>query len=80
MKRGSQIRTRFVDITNIFTYLGSDLSQSIPGIHAFIGCDSASAFTGKEKVAPLQILCKHPSFQKTFSIFEEQIEIKYRSH
>ena len=39
MKRGTQNRTRFVDITHIFTNLGSDLAQSIPGIHAFTGCD-----------------------------------------
>ena len=80
MKRGTQNRTRFVDITHIFTNLGSDLAQSIPGIHAFTGCDSVSAFAGKGKVAALQVLHKHPLFQKTFSMFGEEIEVKYKSH
>ena len=80
MKRGTQNRTRFVDITDISTNLGSDLSQSIPGIHPFTGCDSVSAFAGKRKVAAVKVLRKHSSFQKTFSIFGEKTEVKYRSH
>ena len=39
LKRDTQNRTWFVDIANISTNLGSDLFQSIPGIHAFTGCD-----------------------------------------
>ena len=80
LKRGTQNRTQFVDIANISTNLGSDLFQSIPGIHAFTGCDSVSAFARKGKVAALQVLCKYPSFQKTFSMLGEEIEVKYRSH
>ena len=80
MKRGTQNRTRFVVITDIFTNLGSDLFQSLPGIHAFAGCDSVSAFAGKGKVAALKVLRKHPLFQKTFSMFGEETEVKYRSH
>ena len=55
MKRGTQNRTRFVDITDISTNLGSDLSQSILGIHAFTGFDSFSAFAGKGKVTALKV-------------------------
>ena len=80
LKRGTQNRTRFVDIASISTNLGSDLFQSIPGIHAFTGCDSVSAFARKGKVTALQVLRKYPSFQKTFSMFGEEIEVKYRSH
>ena len=79
MKRGTQNRTRFLDITDISTNLGSDLSESITGIHAFTGCDLVSAFAGKRRVAALQVLRKHPSLQKTFSMFGEEIEVKYRS-
>ena len=39
MTTGSQNRTRFVDLTDISPNLESDLYQSIPGIHAFTGCD-----------------------------------------
>ena len=80
MKRDAQNRTRFVDIADISTNLGSDLSQSIPAMHAFTGCGSVSAFPGKGKVSALKVLLKHPSFQKTFSMFGEEIEVKYRSH
>ena len=62
LKRGTQNRTQFVDIANISTNLGTDLFKSIPGIHAFTGCDSVSAFARKRKVAALQVLRKYPSF------------------
>ena len=75
MKIGTQNRTQLVDITEISTNLRSDLSRSIPGIHVFTGCNSVSAFAGKGKVAALKILRKHPSFQKTFSMFGEKIEV-----
>ena len=78
MKRDTQNRTRFVDITDISTNLVIDLSQSIPEIHALTGCDSVSAFAGKGKVAALQVLRKHPSFQKAFIMFGEEIDVKYR--
>ena len=80
MKKGTQNRTRFVDITDVSTNLGSHLFQSIPGMHAFTGCDSDKTFGGKGKAAGLKVLRKHPSFQKTFSMFGEGIEVKYRSH
>ena len=51
MKRGTQNRTRLVDLTDISTNFGSDLSQSIPGIHGFTGCDSVITLAGKGKVA-----------------------------
>ena len=76
MKRGTQNRTRFVDITDISTNLGSDLSQSLSGIqHAFTGFDLVSTFAGKGKVAAPKVL-----FQKTFSMFGEKTEVKCRSH
>ena len=81
MKRGTQNRTRFVDITDISTNLGSDLSQSLSGIqHAFTGFDLVSTFARKGKVAAPKVLRKHPLFQKTFSMFGEKIEVKCRSH
>ena len=51
LKRSTQNRTQFVDITDISPNLESDLYQSIPGMQAFIGCNSVSAFAGKGKVA-----------------------------
>ena len=73
MKRGTQNRTRFVDITDISTNFGSDLSQSIPGIHGFTGCDSVIAFAGKGKVAAPKVLRKYPSFQKTLACLERKL-------
>lgn len=52
MKRGTQNRTQFVNINNIFANLGCVLSQSIPGIHTFTGCDCVFAGTGKVADCP----------------------------
>ena len=43
--------------------LGSELCRSLPGIHAFTGCDSVSAFSGKGKVIALKLFKQTKSFQ-----------------
>ena len=80
MKRGTQKRTKFANIHDISTNLGSDFPQRIPGMHAFSGCDSISEFAGKGKVTALTLLRKHSMFQNTFSMIGEEIEVKYKSY
>jgi hypothetical protein len=46
--------------------LGSEVCRSLPGLHAFTGCDSVSAFAGKGKLAALKIIKQNKSFQNLF--------------
>ena len=44
VKRSQQTRTAYMDVSRIVQLLGSELCRSLPGLHAFTGCDSVSAF------------------------------------
>ena len=46
--------------------LGSELCRNLPGLHAFTGCDSVSAFSGKGKVTALKLVKQSRSFQTLF--------------
>ena len=65
-KRGTQNRTRFVDITKLGAALGDKICKSLIGLHAFTGCDTVSAFHGRGKLGALKLLKKDTSFQETF--------------
>ena len=49
VKRSQQTRTAYMDVSRIVRLLGSELCRSLPEIHAFTGCDSVSAFSGKAR-------------------------------
>ena len=49
VKRSQQTRTAYLDVSRIVRLLGSELCRSLPGLHAFTGCDSVSAFSGKAR-------------------------------
>ena len=55
-KQGNQTRTRFVNITEISSILGTVISSCLPGLHAFTSCDSVSAFAGKGKAMTLKLV------------------------
>ena len=80
MKRGTQNRTWFFNINNISTSLGSELFQNSSGIHTFTDYDLFSAFAEKIKVAAMKLLGKDPTFQNTFSMIVEEIEVKCMYH
>ena len=56
LKHGTKTRTQFIDITKLVSALGNDKCQALVGLHAFTGCDTTSAFTGKGKIQPLKLL------------------------
>ena len=63
-KRGTQNRTRFLNITDISSILGSDVSACLPGLHDFTGCDTA-----------LKLVRKNPTFQRAFTRIGTEIEV-----
>ena len=46
---GSRLRQRYVSLSEIASALGPGVCEALPGMHAFTGCDSTSAFAGKGK-------------------------------
>ena len=58
---------RFIDVNSICEHLGESLSNAIPAIHAFTGCDYLPAFSRKAKTRPLSILEKNKEFQIAFA-------------
>ena len=50
-------RNIFLEISVIADAAGPHLCDALPGLHAFTGCDSTSAFSGKGKKSALK-LCK----------------------
>ena len=46
MKCGTQVRTRYIDITHVVQRHSSELCRCLPGLHAFICCDSVGTFSG----------------------------------
>ena len=55
---GTKNRSRCVDIGEISNNLGKELCAALPGLHAFTGCDTTSAFVGKGKKKGLDLLEK----------------------
>ena len=66
LKCSTQTRTRFISITNVFERHGSRICKCLPGLHAFTGCDSVSAFSGKGKLAALTLVKRRPAYQELF--------------
>lgn len=65
-KCGTQTRTKYVDIAKVVQAHGEEFCKALPGVHAFTGCDSVSAFAGRGKVSALQLVRHDKAFQETF--------------
>ena len=66
IKCGTATRTRLIDIRKITNVLGQKVCEALLGMHAFTGCDSVSAFSGRGKVKALKPLMDNENFQDTF--------------
>ena len=68
LKCGTQARTRYIDITHVVQRHGSALCRSLPGLHAFTGCDSVSAFAWKGKPSALKLAKQYVKFREAFQV------------
>ena len=50
LRKGKGNAVRLIDISRLGTILGQDVCQALIDVHAFIGCDSVSAFGGQVKI------------------------------
>ena len=66
-KCGTQNRTRFIDIAKLNNKIGDSTCKALVGLHAFTGCDTVSAFSGRGKLVGLRQMKKDSSFVEAFS-------------
>ena len=67
VKRSPQTRTVYTDVSRIVRMLGSKrVDLSLPGLHAFTGCDSVGAFFGKGEVTTSKPVKQNKSFQTLY--------------
>lgn len=66
IKSGSQTRVKYIDISRVVERVGASVCRSLPGFHAFTGCDTVSAFAGRGKVAGYRIVKQNAEFQEMF--------------
>ena len=48
---GTKERRRYISLSSVAARLGNGVCQALPGLHAFTGCDSTDAFSGRGKKA-----------------------------
>ena len=55
-KHGNQNRSKLINLTQISSVYGSNISEALIGLHSFTGCYSVSSFAGKGKMYSLKLL------------------------
>ena len=66
IKCSSQTRVKYLDVSRMIERIGASTCKALPGFHAFTGCDTVSAFQGREKVLVFRIMAKDQGFQEVF--------------
>ena len=49
---GTKECRRYISLSSVAARLGNGVCQALPGLHAFIGCDSTSAFSDRGNRLP----------------------------
>ena len=66
IKCSSQTRVKYLDVSRIVERIEASTCKSLPGFHAFTGCDAASAFQRRGKVLVFRIMAQDQGFQEVF--------------
>ncbi|CAH1248853.1 Hypp8457 [Branchiostoma lanceolatum] len=74
-KCGTQTRIRYVSISSAARVIGQDLCSSLLGMHAFTGCDTVSAFSGRGKLGALRLVKQNRDFQEMFKLVGTEWEL-----
>ena len=74
-KRGTKNRSRIINLSFLNDVLSPNVALSLPGLHAFTGCDSVSAFSGKGKLAALKLVKGSEEYQETFKQLGESLNL-----
>jgi len=68
VKCGSKTRTQYFDVTKAIQMLGADKCKALPGLHAYTGCDTVSAFAGKGKLKGLGLITKSAQHREALTL------------
>ena len=66
IKCSSQTRVKYLDVSRIVERIGASTCKSLPGFHAFTGCDTVSAFQRRGKVLVFRIMAQDQGFHEVF--------------
>ncbi len=61
---GTKNRLRHIDVSKLGRSMGTNVCKALPGLHAFTGCDSVSAFAGRGKASGMALMLKERKLQK----------------
>lgn len=64
---GTGNHERYINVNHLYETLGRNLCSSLPGFHAFTGCDCNPAFYRRGKKIPYKILKSSPAFIEAFT-------------
>ena len=70
---GSGNYRRLINIHEVASSIGHNISLALPAFHAFTGCDTTSSFVRKGKKTPLKVMITNPSFIELFTSFGSDI-------
>jgi len=65
--------SRLIDVQKLNSAVGKDVANALVGLHAFTGCDTVSAFSGKGKVNPLKLASKNEIYISLFANIGTQL-------
>ena len=76
MKTGTKGKVRIIDLEAVKEACKNslqstdvdDVFNALPGLHAFIGCDTVSTFAPKEKAKALKLVKKNNEFLRLFQV------------
>ena len=78
VKTGKQNKLRLMYMDKVVDGINynnkADVSETLLGLHAFTGCDTASAFHGRGKVTSFRLMLKH-DFVNTFKSLRQSWEV-----
>jgi len=75
IKCGSKTRTQYFDVKKVAQMLGADKCKALPGLHAFTGCDTVSAFAGKGKLKGLGLISKSAQHREALTLLGSHWDI-----
>ena len=75
MIKGTKNKSRLIDLTAVGDKLGNDICTAMPGLYAFTGSDTTSAFSRKGKVKPLRLIEKNQGHCETLKRIGNSFDI-----
>ena len=66
---------QYIDVKKVAQMLGADKCKALPGLHAFTGCDTVSAFAGRGKLKGLGLISKSAQHREALTLLGSHWDI-----